>query len=56
MLRFPSTVLKAAGELLGLNHDQAEALAGVSRKTIQRAEAGDQVTTRPVARDVPQPF
>ncbi|PZM14124.1 transcriptional regulator [Rhizobium tubonense] len=50
MLVAPPTILQIAREFLGLSQDQVAALSGVSRKTIQRAEKGDQGITRQVAR------
>ena len=50
MLVAPPTILQIAREFLGLSQDQVAALSGVSRKTIQRAEKGDQLISRQVAR------
>ncbi|KQU04989.1 helix-turn-helix transcriptional regulator [Rhizobium sp. Leaf453] len=39
----PPKILKIAREFLGLSQDDVEALFGISRKTIQRLERGDNV-------------
>lgn len=39
----PPTILKVAREFLGLSQDDVEAVSGISRKTIQRIERGDEV-------------
>lgn len=39
----PPTILKIAREFLGLSQDDVENLVGISRKTIQRIEKGDNV-------------
>ncbi len=43
MQSVPRPILKIAREFLGLSQDDVEALLGVSRKTIQRIERGDDV-------------
>ncbi|MBB2678484.1 UNVERIFIED_ORG: transcriptional regulator with XRE-family HTH domain [Rhizobium esperanzae] len=39
----PRIILKIAREFLGLSQDDVEAVSGMSRKTIQRIERGDDV-------------
>lgn len=45
----PRSILRIAREFLGLSQDDVEALVGVSRKTIQRIERGDDVIMHYVA-------
>lgn len=45
----PRPILKIAREFLGLSQDDVEAVLGVSRKTIQRIEKGDDVIIHYVA-------
>ncbi len=45
----PPTILKIAREFLGLSQDDVEAVLGISRKTIQRIERGDEVITHYVS-------
>jgi transcriptional regulator with XRE-family HTH domain len=49
MQSVPRSILKIAREFLGLSQDDVEALVGVSRKTIQRVERGDDVIVHYVA-------
>lgn len=45
----PRSILKIAREFLGLSQDEVEAVLGISRKTIQRIERGDDVIVHYVA-------
>lgn len=45
----PRSILKIAREFLGLSQDDVEAVLGVSRKTIQRIEGGEDVIVHYVA-------
>jgi transcriptional regulator with XRE-family HTH domain len=45
----PHPILKIAREFLGLSQDDVEAVLGVSRKTIQRIERGDDVIVHYIA-------
>ncbi|NKJ76914.1 helix-turn-helix domain-containing protein [Rhizobium laguerreae] len=49
MQTVPRPILKIAREFLGLSQDDVEAVVGVSRKTIQRIERGDDVIVHYVA-------
>ncbi|WP_430244895.1 helix-turn-helix transcriptional regulator [Neorhizobium sp. DAR64861/K0K2] len=49
MQHVPRPILKIAREFLGLSQDDVEAVVGVSRKTIQRIERGDDVIVHYVA-------
>lgn len=45
----PRPILKIAREFLGLSQDDVETVLGISRKTIQRIERGDDVIVHYVA-------
>ncbi|RWY79160.1 helix-turn-helix domain-containing protein [Rhizobium leguminosarum] len=49
MQHVPRAMLKIAREFLGLSQDDVEAILGVSRKTIQRIERGDDVIVHYIA-------